>query len=189
MRGFIAMNGLDAICLALVTVCGLKGFFHGFWMEFIDLLCTIAAFFGTVMLARSISDWFSQKFPLLAALSTLICFFSVYFILINILRVTVNWIRSRDRIPFLRRVWGAGVGFLRGVLYAGIFSFFALQFKPIDKPHWRKSDAVLVKPFSSVAGAVYRLAVSAVPETGSVLVKLYEPIRTWVRPDSTLPPS
>jgi uncharacterized membrane protein required for colicin V production len=183
------MNGLDAICLALVTVCSLKGFFHGFWMEFIDQICTIVAFFGTVLLTQSISAWFSQKFPLMAALSTLICFCSVYFILINILRVSMNWIHPRDRIPFLRRVWGAGIGILRGLLYAGIFSFFALQFRPIDKPHWRKSDAVLIKPFSSVAGVVYRLAVSAVPETGSVLVKLYEPIRARVRPDSTLPPS
>jgi uncharacterized membrane protein required for colicin V production len=111
---------------------------------------------------------------------------------LNGLRLLLHFLRASKRASFISRVWGSGIGFLRGLVVAGIAAALVLRFVSSDRPHWRKSDAYLVMPLSRVANAVYGLACQAVPRTRTVLNHMDQSIRMWTEgtPDQPVnPPS
>lgn len=172
------MNGIDILLLIVVAACVLRGFFRGVWPEALDMAVWLAAVVLSVWLVNPPAEWVSRTVHLPVTVSTLIVFLVLHGLIKGLLGAGVRFIVAAGKTSFGQRLWGMAAGLIRGIFAAGIFAFLIINFTAIRKPNWEQEKSVLVRPFSSVAPALYRSFTAVVPRSRPVFGRMKEGF-TW----------
>jgi membrane protein required for colicin V production len=168
------MNRFDILILIIVFLYGLRGMIRGVLTELMDVCIVIASVVVSVLYVGAFTAWFSRVTHTPIALALMIAFFVIYWLTANLLRLVVRFLYEPKKVSFLKRIWGAVIGLMRGILAAGIFAFLVSNFLAPQKPHWEKEKSVLVKPVGSIAPAVYQSFTTVFPRSKSVFDQMEE---------------
>jgi uncharacterized membrane protein required for colicin V production len=166
------MNRFDIIILVIILWYGLRGLVRGVWSELLDVCLFVVSIVFSVFLIEGFAEWLTGVIHIPLSLSTLIGFPILYCMISVLLRLAVRFLRNRRKPSFFLRIWGLGIGLLRGVFAAGIFAFLISNFLAIQKPHWGKEKSLLVRPVCAVASAVYEVMIITVPKSKSVFERM-----------------
>jgi membrane protein required for colicin V production len=170
------MNRFDIIILVIVCLYGLRGMIRGIWSELLEVVIVLASIVVSVFWVGDFADWLSGIIHIPPSLATLIAFFVLYMMISFLLKLVVRFLYERKKVPFFNRIWGGGLGFLRGLVTAGIFAFLVSNYLSIQKRHWEKDQSLLVRPVAAVAPAAYQAFVTALPKSKLVLERMSEGI-------------
>jgi membrane protein required for colicin V production len=169
-----AMNRFDIIILVIVCLYGLRGMIRGVWSELIEVVIVLASIVVSVFWVGAFARWLSGIIHIPLSLATMIAFFVIYMMTSFLLRIVVRFLYERKKVPFFNRIWGGGLGVLRGLLAAGIFAFLVSNYLSIPNRHWEKEQSILVRPVAAVAPAAYQAFITAFPRSKSVFDRMGE---------------
>jgi membrane protein required for colicin V production len=166
------MNRFDMIVLVIICLYGLRGMIRGIWSELFELIIVLVSIVVSVSWVESFAVWLSGIIHIPLSLATLIAFFVLYMLISFLLRIVVRFLYERKKVPFFHRIWGGGIGILRGLLAAGIFAFLVSNYLSIQKRHWEKEKSLLVKPIAAVAPATYQALMTLLPGSKAVFEQM-----------------
>jgi len=169
-----AMNRFDIIILVIVCLYGLRGMIRGVWSELIEAVIILASIVVSVFWVGSFALWLSGIIHIPLSFATMIAFLVIYMMTAFLLRLGVRFLYERKKVPFFNRIWGGGLGFIRGLLTAGIFAFLVSNYLSIPNRHWEKEQSLLVRPVAAVAPAAYQAFITAFPRSKSVFDRMGE---------------
>jgi len=136
------MNPLAMEIVIILAFCIIVGIFRGIVKEISSIIGVLGGFYAAytyyMVFAKTLSRWISNT-SYLNILSFLIIFCSV-FIVISILGAIIKYLLNIAFLGWVDCIFGAGFGFIKGLLIVSIIFFILTSFLPKGAPVIKKSQ-------------------------------------------------
>ena len=126
------MNSLDFIILVILGYCLIRGFFRGVIKEVSSVIGVVGGFFAARLyyadLSNLLTDWVA-----VASYRDILGFvlaFGVVFFTVSILGVILKYLMKVALLGWVDRLFGIGIGCLKGILVVSILLFVLTTFLP-----------------------------------------------------------
>jgi membrane protein required for colicin V production len=161
-----SINTIDILCLIILGIFCIKGFFRGIIIEVFTLLGLLVAYIVAVREMSTIENWITQWIhipPLVAStLAFLIIFLGIGFLfrwIAMLLRGMAKW----TIIGWADKGGGFLFGLFKGALITSLV-LLLISLIPFSRGFERESErSVLYKPLRSVAPAVFNFVIRTFP--------------------------
>lgn len=135
------MNLFDIAIIIIVGFSLIRGFFRGFIKELFSVIGLFVGFYAAYtyyqQIAKFLSQWITNA-SYLNILSFMIIFCGIFFI-ISILGVIIKYVLNISFLKWADRIFGAGFGAIKGILFVSILLIMLITFLPKGTPIIKKS--------------------------------------------------
>lgn len=136
------MNPLDIAVTVVLGFCLIRGFFRGLVKELASIVGVLAGFIAANLYYTILSDflvrWISRS-AYLNILSFLLIFCGV-FIIVSILGTVIRYLMNITSLGWLDRIFGFGLGALKGILISSVLLIALTTFLPKQSPVIKESS-------------------------------------------------
>ena len=126
------MNLFDLAILAILCFCSIRGIFIGIIRGLFSLTGVLVGFFGASAFYREVSDSLYYWMPS-ASHVNLLSFLSIFLgflFTISILGVIVNYLLNIEFLSWVKRILGAVIGIIQGILFVSVLLLTLTAFLP-----------------------------------------------------------
>lgn len=173
------MNSLDFIILVILGYCLIRGFFRGVIKEVSSVLGVVGGFFAARLyyadLSRLLTDWVAT--PGYRDILGFVFMFAIVFFTVSILGVILKYLMRVALLGWADRLFGVGIGCLKGVLVASILLFVLATFMPKGSGLLEKS--ILAGKVNTVSEQMSKLVSRQMRDTFDEKIKDLK--NTWNR--------
>ena len=130
------MNLFDLVIIAILCFCSIRGVFIGIIRGLFSITGVLVGFFGASAfyseVAESLYYWMPSA-PHVNLLSFLSIFLGLLFA-ISLLGLIVNYLLKIEFLSWVKRILGAGIGIIKGILFVSVLLLVLAAFLPKGAP-------------------------------------------------------
>jgi membrane protein required for colicin V production len=152
------MNLFDLAIIAILCFCSIRGVFIGIIRGLFSVTGVLVGFFGASAFYREVAESILYWMPN-ASHVNLLSFLSIFFgflFTISILGVIVNYLLKIEFLSWMKRILGAGIGIIQGILFVSVLLLALTSFLPKGEPIIKNS--LFSSYFISVSGKMAKIA-------------------------------
>lgn len=130
------MNLFDLAILAILCFCLIRGVFIGIIRGLFSVAGILVGFFGASAFYREVAESLLYWIPN-ASHFNLLSFLSIFFgflFTISILGVIVNYLLKIEFLSWMKRILGAVIGIIQGILFVSVLLLTLTAFLPKGAP-------------------------------------------------------
>lgn len=130
------MNLFDLAIIAILCFCSIRGAFIGIIRGLFSVTGVLVGFFGASAFYREVGESILYWMPN-ASYVNLLSFLSIFFgflFTISILGVIVNYLLKIEFLSWVKRILGAGIGMIKGMLFVSVLLLTFTAFLPRGTP-------------------------------------------------------
>lgn len=130
------MNLFDLAIIAILCFCSIRGAFIGIIRGLFSVTGVLVGFFGASAFYREVGESILYWMPN-ASYVNLLSFLSIFFgflFTISILGVIVNYLLKIEFLSWVKRILGAGIGMIKGMLFVSVLLLTLTAFLPRGTP-------------------------------------------------------
>lgn len=170
-------NSIDILCLIILGLFCIKGFFRGILIEIFTLVGLLVAYIVAVREMSTIENWITQWINIPPLVASTIAFLIIFLSIGFLFRWIAKMLRSMARWTIIG--WAdKGGGFLFGLFKGALITslvLLLLSLIPFSNRFEKETErSALYKPLRSVAPAVFNFVIKTFPSAKDFYEELKE---------------